>query len=144
MWIPESIPAGTVRRVLMDWILDLLKSAFGAGIVAGLFGLAQWRLNRKAQKEDKAAERNISSCSQRGEEIKTLQKTVNALIVADRTILYDRIKHLAKVYIKRDWISVEEYEDLKRMHKVYHDDLEGNGFLDSIMAEVDNLEKRVL
>ena len=128
----------------MDWILDLLKSAFGAGIVAGLFGLAQWRLNRKAQKEDKAAERSMASCSQRGEEIKTLQKTVNALIVADRTILYDRIKHLAKVYIKRGWISVEEYEDLKRMHKVYHDDLEGNGFLDSIMAEVDNLEKRVL
>lgn len=128
----------------MEWTLELLKSAFGAGIVAGLFGLVQWRLNRKAQKEDKAAERNTASCAARGEEIKMLQKTVNALIVADRAILYDRIKHLAKSYIKRQWISVEEYEDLKRMHKVYHDDLKGNGFLDSIMAEVDKLEKRVL
>jgi len=64
--------------------------------------------------------------------------------VADRTILYDRIKHLAKSYIKRGWISVEEYEDFDRMHKVYHDDLKGNGFLDNIMAEVNKLEKRVL
>ena len=128
----------------MEWLLDLLKSAFGAGIVAGLFGLAQWRLNRKAQKEDKAAAISVASCAARGEDIKILQETVNALIVADRTILYDRIKHLAKAYIKRQWISVEEYEDLKRMHKVYHDDLKGNGFLDSIMAEVDKIEKRVL
>ena len=128
----------------MDWLVDLLKSAFGAGIVAGLFGLVQWRLNRKAQEEDKAADKKVASCAARGAEIAALQQTVNALIVADRTILYDRIKHLAKAYIKRGWISMEEYEDLKRMHKVYHDDLNGNGFLDSIMDDVDRLEKRVL
>ena len=124
--------------------MDFLNSAMGAGIVAGLFGLWQWRLNRKAQKEDKAAEQEVVSCAARGREIKQLQDTVNALIVADRTILYDRIKHLAKSYIKRGYITVEEYEDLKRMHKVYHDELGGNGFLDAIMEEVDKLEKRVL
>ena len=128
----------------MEVLLELLKSAFGAGIVAGLFGLWQWRLNRKAQKEDKAAEKEVVSCAARGREIKQLQDTVNALIVADRTILYDRIKHLAKSYIKRGYITVEEYEDLKRMHKVYHDELGGNGFLDAIMEEEDKLEKRVL
>lgn len=128
----------------MEIIMDLLKSAFGAGIVAGLFGIWQWRLNRKAQKEDKAADREMISCAARGKEIKQLQETVNALIVAERMILYDRIKHLAKAYIKRGYITVEEYEDLKRMHKVYHDNLDGNGFLDSLMEEVDKLEKRVL
>lgn len=111
--------------------------------MAGFFGLLQWRLNRKAQKEDNAANRKVADCAKRGAEIKALEKKVNALMVADRTILYDRIKHLAKSYIKRQWISVEEYEDLKRMHHVYHDDLEGNGFLDSIMEEVSKLEKRV-
>ena len=128
----------------MEVLLELLKSAFGAGIVAGLFGLWQWRLNRKAQKEDKAAEKEVVSCAARGREIKQLQDTVNALIVADRTILYDRIKHLAKSYIKRGYITVEEYEDLKRMHEVYHDNLNGNGFLDAVMDEVRKLEKRVL
>ena len=125
-------------------ILELLKSAFGAALIAGFFGIWQWRLNRKAHKEDKAADTKAVSCAARGRDIKQLQDTVNALIVADRTILYDRIKHLAKSYIKRGWISVEEYEDLKRMHSVYHDDLGGNGFLDAIMEEVDKLEKRVL
>ena len=128
----------------MEFLKTFLGGAGGAAIVAGLFALIQWRLNRKAQKEDKAVAMNAANCAARGEEIKALQNNVNALIVADRTILYDRIKHLAKSYIKRGWISVEEYEDLKRMHKVYHDDLGGNGFLDSIMAEVDKTEKRVL
>ena len=128
----------------MGLLIELLKSAFGAGLLAGLFGVWQWRLKRKAQKEDKAAENQTVNCAARGEEIKRLQSTVNSLIIADRTILYDRIKHLAKAYIKRSWISVEEYEDLKRMHKVYHDDLNGNGFLDSIMEEIDKLEKRVI
>lgn len=128
----------------MELILELLKSAFGAALIAGFFGIWQWRLNRKAHKEDKAADTKTVSCAARGREIKQLQDTVDALIVADRTILYDRIKHLAKSYIKRGWISVEEYEDLKRMHNVYHDELGGNGFLDAIMEEVSKLEKRVL
>ena len=128
----------------MGLLIEVLKSAFGAGLLAGLFGVWQWRLKRKAQKEDKAAENQTVNCAARGEEIKRLQSTVNSLIIADRTILYDRIKHLAKAYIKRGWISVEEYEDLKRMHKVYHDELNGNGFLDSIMEEIDKLEKRVI
>lgn len=127
----------------MDAFVELLSGAFGAAIVAGLFGIIQWRQSRKAQKEDRAADKKVADCAARGAEIKALEKKVNALMVADRTILYDRIKHLAKSYIKRGWITVEEYEDLKRMHQVYHDDLEGNGFLDSIMAEVNKLEKRV-
>jgi hypothetical protein len=128
----------------MEILIELLKSAFGAGIVAGLFGIWQWRLNRKAQKEDKAADAKIVNCAARGAEIKQLQETVNALVVANRTILYDRIKHLAKAYIKRRYITVEEYEDLKRMHKVYHNEMHGNGFLDGIMNEIEELEKRVL
>lgn len=128
----------------MELFIKLLGNAFGGAIVAGIFGLIQWRLNRKAQLEDKASDAKVANCAARGKEIKDLQNTVNSLIVADRTILYDRIKHLAKSYIKRGWISVEEYEDLKRMHQVYHDELNGNGFLDAVMAEVEKLEKRVL
>ena len=128
----------------MGFLADLFGNAFGAAIVAGLFGMWQWRQNRKAQKEDKAADIKVANCAARGAEIQQLQKTVDSLIVADRAILYDRIKHLAKSYLSRGYITVEEYEDLKRMHKVYHDELGGNGFLDDIMKEVNKLEKRVL
>lgn len=128
----------------METLIDLLGGAFGAAIVGGVFGLIQWKQKRKAQKEDNAEQIKVAECAARGQEIKTLEAKVNALMIADRTILYDRIKHLAKSYIKQKWISVEEYEDLKRMHKVYHDDLNGNGFLDEIMTEVNKLEKRVI
>lgn len=128
----------------MELLIKLFGNAFGGALVAGLFGLIQWRLNRKAKQEDDAAGEKVATCSARGREIKQLQDTVNSLIVADRAILYDRIKHLAKSYIKRGYITVEEYEDLKRMHQVYHDDLGGNGFLDAVMEEVRKLEVRVL
>lgn len=128
----------------MEQLLTLLGSAMGAALVAGFFGIWKFFLERGAKKEDRAAEQKATDCAARGEEIRELRKLVDSLIVADRTILYDRIKHLAKSYIKRKWVSVEEYEDLKRMHKVYHDDLGGNGFLDEIMKEVSKLEIRVL
>ena len=130
----------------MDLLLAIIGGSCGAAIVAGLFGLVTWRLNRKAQKEDRAADRKAVDCAARGKEIEELRNLVDALIVAERESLYDRIKYLAKAHIKKGWISVEDYEDLKRMHHVYHAPklLNGNGFLDALMFEVDRLEKRVL
>lgn len=56
-----------------------------------------------------------------------------------RQLLYDRIKYLCKEHIRRGYIASNDLEDLLRMHKIYHDDLEGNGFLDELMAEVHKL-----
>ena len=130
----------------MDVLLAIIGGSCGAAIVAGLFGLITWRLNRKAQKEDRAADNKIADCNARAAEIAELRGLVDALIIAERESLYDRIKHLAKEHIRNGFISVEDYEDLKRMHHVYHDKklLNGNGFLDALMFEVDRLEKRVV
>ena len=62
----------------MELILELLKSAFGAALLAGFFGIWQWRLTRKAQNEDKAADTKAANCAARGAEIKQLQDTVIA------------------------------------------------------------------
>lgn len=53
-----------------------------------------------------------------------------------KMLLYDRIKHLGKSYIERGSISTDELEDFVEMHSIYHKDLDGNGFLDAIMASV--------
>ncbi|MBQ5721724.1 MAG: hypothetical protein IIV67_05495 [Bacteroidaceae bacterium] len=53
-----------------------------------------------------------------------------------KMLLYDRIKHLGKSYIERGSIITDELEDLVEMHSIYHEDLDGNGFLDAIMASV--------
>lgn len=130
----------------MELLKTFLGGAGGAAIVAGLFALIQWRLNRKAQKEDKAANLKVAECTARGEDLKELKRMVEVLFVADRTILYDRIKHLGKSYIARGYVTVEELEDLTHMHRVYHDKdkLNGNGFLDELMAAVNRLEKRAI
>lgn len=59
-----------------------------------------------------------------------------------RMILYAWIKSLGKEYLDRGYISLEELEDLKSMHSIYHNELKGNGFLDSVMIQVERLEIR--
>lgn len=122
----------------MELLKTLLGGAGGAAIVSGLYGLIQWWLTRKAQKEDKATERKESASSQQDEDLKELNRKLDVLFLADRTLLYDRIKHLAKSYIDRGYVTVEELEDLNRMHDVYHDPdkLDGNGFLKDLMNKV--------
>ena len=118
----------------METLLAILGGGAGSALVGGIFALIQWRLNRRAAKEDRTAEE--------GQDLKRL---VNVLVEADRTILYDRIKHLGKSYIARGYITVEELEDIDLMHGVYHDKdkLGGNGFLDALMKTVHALDVRV-
>lgn len=129
---------------MWEVILAIVGGSCGAAIVAGIFGIIMWRLNRKAAREDRKEARSDASCADRGREIQELRDEVKVLILADRTLLYDRIKHLAKSYIARGWVTLEELEDLNRMHEVYHDPdkLGGNGFLDGLMKNVRSLPLR--
>ena len=124
----------------MEFLKALLGGAGGAAIVAGLFGLIQWWLNRKAQQEDKAAAKKQAAEEKESADMTEVLRKMDVLFLADRTILYDRIKHLGKSYIDRGWVTVEELEDLNLMHGVYHDKdkLNGNGFLDNLMHTVNN------
>ena len=129
----------------MDVLIAILGGSVGAAIVAGLFGVWTTKFKRKAEKEDRAENTRVADCAARGEEIKALRDQMKIALLADRTILYDRIKHLGKSYIARGWVTVEELEDLNMMHGVYHDKdkLDGNGFLNNLMDTVNNqLEKR--
>lgn len=96
----------------------ILTGGVAAAVVSGIFSVILWRLNRGAEKEDKADDIKIGL----------------------RILLYDRIKYLGKRYIEREYITAEELEDIMAMHKVYHDNLHGNGFLDSIMEQVKALQ----
>lgn len=125
-------------------LLAILGGSVGSALVAGTFGLIQWRLNRKAQKEDQASARKAADSKSRDEELEDIKKKMDVLVIADRTLLYDRIKHLGKSYIERGYVTMEELEDLNLMHSVYHDKdkLNGNGFLDNVMAAVRALPLR--
>lgn len=101
----------------MELWTAVLTGGVAAALVSGLFSIVLWKMNRKAAKEDKTDDTKV----------------------ALRILLYDRIKHLGKAYIEQGHITSEDLEDIITMHRVYHDNLNGNGFLDSIMAQVKNL-----
>ena len=57
-------------------------------------------------------------------------------------ILYDRLKHLCRHHIGNGHIMADDLEDIMQMHRVYHEDLDGNGFLDNLMRQVKSLPIR--
>lgn len=128
----------------MELILELLKVGFRGRTPSRVFRYLAMAARPKRRKTRPPTPRPSRPAPQ-GREIKLLQDTVNApQVVADRVILYDRIKHLAKSYIKQGWISRGGIRRPQADAQGHHDDLGGNGFLDAIMEEVDKLEKRVL
>lgn len=71
--------------------------------------------------------------------ISNIQKEDNGVRAGTRILLYDRIKHLGRTYIERGTITIEELDDIHDMHRIYHTDLGGNGFLDTLMKKIENL-----
>ena len=122
----------------MDWNV-VLSGASGAALFAGLFSLFQWFLTRKAERNDKKEEKKEKEEEKAAMEDKNLNQKVDALCVAVRELLYDRIKHLGKSYLERGSITSEELKDFISMHNIYHNTLEGNGFLDEIVRQVKEL-----
>lgn len=128
----------------MEFAKIFLGGAGGAAVVTGIVSLIQWLLSRRAQKADRITAKTEAEDERDEKAMKEINRKLDVLFLADRTVLYDRIKFLAKSYIDRDWVTVEELEDLNRMHDVYHDPdkLDGNGFLKDLMKTVNSLEKR--
>lgn len=90
-------------------------------IGSGLFNkILDYFINRKERNND---------------EYRSVQK-------ANRLIMKDRLRFLCMHYISQGWIYEDELEDIMAMHECYHNDLNGNGFLDKQMASVKQLEVR--
>ncbi len=130
-------------------IVGVLGGAAGAAFINGLFRLAEQRRNRKAQKEDREEEKHDLNAAQ-SEDIRKLQKDMDAqkasqanMMAALREVLGAKIKELCLLYVEEGSILSSDYEDLKRMHKVYHDALNGNGFFDDLMYKVRKLPLKI-
>lgn len=142
-------------------MIEVLK-LIGSALVAATATLISLYLKRKWEKQDKheekkeAEEDKIDRMSQelsclRGmvdglseefeKEITDIRKQDGGLQSGLREILYDRTKFLANKFIAEGKIREEDYRSLKRMWNVYHNELDGNGYLDSVMREVEELEK---
>lgn len=125
----------------MENFLTILGGGLGIALVEGVVKLIQWKMARKAQLEDKADDAKSAEEDERKKELDEINEKIDILREALQISLFDRIKYIAKSHIERSWISVEDLEDLERMHKVYHDKnkLKGNGFADGLMGKVREL-----
>lgn len=126
----------------MEIFKAILGGAAGAAFITGIFSLIKWFLERKAKKADRKEEQSTDDIRKIEARVSETQDTVDNLVIAMRMQMYDRIKQLAKSYIDRRYITVEELEDLDKMHDVYHRNLNGNGFLSELMEHVHHLPPR--
>lgn len=97
-------------------ILQIVISAVaGSGVTAIILALLQ----RKWAKDDKS----------------------DAIVEALKVLMVDRVRHLGQSYMADGAISLADKEALEEMHRVYKA-LGGNGHLNTIMAEVEDLPLR--
>ena len=102
-----------------------------------------WHRNRKANREDKAEEKQ--EYEQRQADLKTearlssIEKKMDAQNEAMKYVLYDRIRFLGQAYIDAGEIDFDDRRILNNMHHSYHFGLLGNGDLDTLMGAVNRL-----
>ena len=90
------------------------------------------RRARKDLKEDRA-EQNAES------RLAKLEKKIDAVYDGQKYLMYDHIKTAANQYKKDKQVDFDDRRMLHLMHGCYHNGLGGNGDLDLLMQEVDEL-----
>ena len=95
---------------------------------------------KKKEKEDSTSQ-IMGKLNEMEDKLNNLESRLGGLERAQRITMHERIKRLASKYCEQGSISFSDYEVIKQMHSIYHNDLHGNGFLDAVMEDVDNLPK---
>ena len=137
-------------------IACVLSSTLAAAIVTAIKDLLLAKRKRKETLEDRDEEKkaNVSQYLAHqhltDEKLETLIKEVheyissnnalmNNIVSTNRLILRDRIKFIATSDLKKGRISYEDRKLLHDMWDEYHNDWHGNGDLDLVMRDIDEL-----
>jgi peptidoglycan hydrolase CwlO-like protein len=137
--------------------IEILKIIGSAAVTAcatifALYLKRKWELKDRKDDQNKSVDDKLDELTVQVENLQAqVRKLTDELLKEDaiteslqaglRELLYDRIKNLTRVFISDGKIREEDYKSLNRMWSVYHNDLEGNGYLNGEMHEVDQLEK---
>ena len=105
----------------IEIVLAFLTASIGGG---GIVALVQTWMQHKFKTED------------------TENETIKNLRIGLKIIIQHDIRKLAQQCIEQGYITLEDKEFLHEMYQCYKS-LGGNGRLDTIMAEVEELEVRV-
>lgn len=120
-------------------VIVALIAAFSGAITALAKGWIESR--QKKQEKDDSTKQILDKLDEMEKKLNNLEDRLGGLERAQRITMHERIKRLAAKYCEAGQISFSDYEIIKQMHEIYHNDLHGNGFLDAVMEDVDNLPK---
>lgn len=96
---------------------------------------------KKRKEEEDNTKQILDKLNEMETKLNNLESRLGGLERAQRITMHERIKRLAAKYCENGEISFSDYEIIKQMHSIYHNDLHGNGFLDGVMEDVDRLPK---
>lgn len=105
---------------MTEILIAVLCSSALAALINQIGNAMQWKRQRKAAAEDNKDGR------------------MDNLEAGLRSMMLDRIQYLCKTYIHEGEVDVDDRRRLHIMHENYHK-LGGNGDLDKLMLQVDNL-----
>lgn len=109
-------------------IIAIIGGLLGGSAVAALINaIAEGIRQRRKRKYDMADGKD--------EDNKALKEGL-------KWVIYDRIRYLGQTYIAHGSIDFDDRRVLNEMHKCYHNGLGGNGDLDNLMRDVNNLPLR--
>jgi len=135
---------------------SLLTSSVLVSVIAVIGNVLMFILNRRATKKDRQddSEDKISMIEKRISQLEidrdndrrlfreTIRDITESLIdVKDgqKVILYDRILYISRKFILEGSISYEDKTNLNKMYSVYHNQLGGNGDLDAVIRDINEL-----
>lgn len=120
-------------------VIVALIAAFSGAITALANGWIESR-KKKREKDDSTAQ-ILAKLKELEDKIDNIEDRLGGLERAQKITMHERIKRLAAKYCEVGKISFDDFEIIKQMHSIYHNDLHGNGFLDSVMEDVERLPK---
>ena len=120
-------------------ILVALIAASSGAITA--FANSRIEARKKKRDKDDSTAKIMAKLNELESKINSIEDRLGGLERAQKITMHERIKRLAAKYCENGKISYSDYEIIKQMHEIYHNDLHGNGFLDAVMEDVDNLPR---
>lgn len=115
---------------------EIILAILGSSVISALISqIGAFVLKKEDHKENKIEKIEA--------DMKTIHQDIMSLREGMRLILLDRIRYVGQSYLKEKEVDFDDRRLLKQMHNVYHENLGGNGDLDTLMKEVDDLPLKI-
>lgn len=111
-----------------EWYIVLLGGTSAAALISTIGNIILHLLQRSERKKERQNDRQQEQIDK-----------LNAIGKGVMLLELDKIKYLGLRFIRDGGITYEDRALLHKMHDNYHKELGGNGDLDQIMEEVDEL-----